>query len=137
MSRTRRIFVIASLIVFGLLAPAPSEAVLTHCTGTWQGANDTMVSTCRFKLGGGALAVNGLAVGGFPTTKVEVKLYRYPIELYPTPIVGDVTGPCSTAGPLVAQCSASGNYPVPPTQFDVICVVKGAAALGVFSCRTV
>lgn len=132
MSRTRRIFVIASLIVFGLLAPAPSDAVLQHCTGPWSGSGDTMKAVCRFKLGGGALEVNGVALGGLPTSKVEVQLFRYPYGPSDEPLAS-----CSGAGPGFAQCSGGGSVVTPPIQFDVVCVVFGVAVTGVFSCRTV
>lgn len=131
MSRTKRMFLIAALIVFGLLAPMPADANLTHCTGVWQGAGDDIVSTCTFRLGGGALEVNGLAAGG-PNAHVNVNLFRLPTVLYPNPIVS-----CSGAGPFLAQCSEAGSYSVPPTQFEVMCVVYGAAVAGVYSCRTV
>lgn len=125
-------FVIASLIVFGLLAPAPSEAVLQQCSGPWSGSGDTVKTTCRFKLGGGDLDVYALAIGGLPNSSVDVRLYRYPYSPSDEPLVK-----CSGAGPGLAQCSKGGGIDTPPTQFDVICVVSGVAVTGLYSCQTV
>jgi hypothetical protein len=127
MSRTRRILVIAALIVFGLLAPAQSEANLTHCGGPWQGSGDTVVSTCRFRLGGGAVQVIGLAVAA-PDAHVKVELRQYPSNA--------LVAECSGAGPFLAQCSIPEESQLPITS-ELTCTVHGVAVAGVYSCRTV
>lgn len=130
MSRTRRIFVIASLIVFGLLAPAPSKANLSHCTGPWSGSGDTVVSTCSFEVGGPALELSGFAVAA-PMAKIEIELLN-PLM----PPTQQLVAKCSGGGTGLATCQH-----VDSTQLQIrtvlICKVYGVAVAGVYSCRTV
>jgi hypothetical protein len=124
---------IAALIVFGLLAPSPSRAVLRHCTSPWSGTGDTVEATCHFTLGGGSVNVYGLALApGAPHASVKVQLLRYGVG--PTPIV---LAECGGSGVGIAQCSGEDTVNVPPVEYEVVCVARGVAVRGIFSCRTV